>query len=354
MRRLPGASVLLVVLALGGGLLLLMAGLALAGYDAGRTMVALWQGSFGSWYSLTSATLPRAVPLILIGLGFSLAFRGGALNIGAEGQFYAGAIAATAVGGLVGGWPSSLAILAIVMVAAAAGTAWIVVPVWLRVRFGVLEVISTLLLNFVAEFLVSWMVQGPLQERTGIYPQSDPIAAAARLPMLPGTRLHIGILLALVLAGILWFVFARTWWGFRLLAVGTGPRAAEVSGRVDASRMVAVALLWSGAIAGLAGGIEVAGVSYALFQNLSPGYGFTAIAVALLARLHPAGVVATGILFGGLEVGAGAMQREAGVPAVVVYAVEAVVILVVLLADVGARRMGRGRVVPELASERAP
>jgi general nucleoside transport system permease protein len=217
-------------------------------------------------------------------------------------------------------------------------------PVWLKLRFGVLEVISTLLLNFVAESLVSLMVQGPLQESQHIYPQSDPIAEAARLPVLPGTRLHAGLLLALVGAAMLWYVFARTLWGFRLRAVGAGPRAAEISGRIDARRMGAVALLASGALAGLAGGVEVSGVSYALFQNLSPGYGFTAIAVALLARLHPLGVVATGILFGALEAGAGAMQRDAGVPAVAVYVVEAVVIVVVLLAEASARRSTAARV----------
>jgi simple sugar transport system permease protein len=222
--------------------------------------------------------------------------------------------------------------------------AWVMAPVWLKVRFGVLEVISTLLLNFVAESLVSLMVQGPLQEAQHIYPQSDPIAEAARLPLLPGTRLHAGLLLALVGAAALWYVFARTLWGFRLRAVGAGPRAAEISGRIDARRVGAVALLASGALAGLAGGVEVSGVSYALFQNLSPGYGFTAIAVALLARLHPLGVVATGILFGALEAGAGAMQRDAAVPSVAVYVVEAVVIVVVLLADVSARRSTAARV----------
>jgi simple sugar transport system permease protein len=189
------------------------------------------------------------------------------------------------------------------------------------------------------------MVQGPLQESQHIYPQSDPIAVAARLPLLAGTRLHAGLLLALLGAAALWYVFARTLWGFRLRAVGTGPRAAEISGGIDARRMGAVALLISGGLAGLAGGVEVSGVSYALFQNLSPGYGFTAIAVALLARLHPVGVVATGVLFGALEAGAGAMQREAGVPAVAVYVVEAVVIVVVLLAEASARRAVAARVV---------
>ena len=325
-------------MALALGLAVLAAGLQAAGYDAAAALAALWRGAAGSWYALTSATLVRAIPLSIIGLGIALAFRAGAFNIGAEGQFYAGAIVATWVGLHVGGWPPVLAVALVLAAATLAGAAWVVVPVWLKLRFDVLEVISTLLLSFIAESLVSLMVQGPLQEGQRVYPQSDPIGDAARLPMLPGSRLHAGLLLALLAAVALWYLFRRTLWGFRLKAVGAGPRAAEISGRIDAGRMAAVALLGSGALAGLAGGVEVSGVSYALFQNLSPGYGFTAIAVALLARLNPLGVLATGVLFGALEAGAGAMQRDAGVPAVAVYVVEAVVIIVVLLAEAAARR----------------
>jgi general nucleoside transport system permease protein len=326
------------VLAVLLGGLVLAVGLELAGYDAAAALAAMWRGAFGSWYAFTSATLVRAVPLTIVGLGIALAFRAGALNIGAEGQFYAGAIAATFVGLHVAGRPAAAAIPAVLAAATLGGAAWVVVPVWLQLRYGVLEAISTLLLNFVADALVSLMVQGPLQESQHIYPQSDPIALSARLPVLPGTRLHAGLAVAVVASLALWYVFARTLWGFRLRAVGAGPRAAEISGRIDARRMAAVALLLSGALAGLAGGIEVSGVSYALFQNLSPGYGYTAIAVALLARLDPLGVLAAGLLFGALEAGAGAMQREASVPAVAVYVVEAVVIVVVLLADAAARR----------------
>jgi simple sugar transport system permease protein len=177
-----------------------------------------------------------------------------------------------------------------------------------------------------------------LQETSRIYPQSDPIALAARIPLLGGTRLHIGIFLALLLAVGLWWIFTRTRIGFELKAVGLGPLAAAVSGRIRVARVTALALLGSGALAGLAGGLEVGGVTYALFQNLSPGYGFSAIAVALLARLHPLWVVATGLLFGALEAGAQGMQREAGVPAVTVAVVEAVVIVVVLVADALVRR----------------
>jgi general nucleoside transport system permease protein len=340
--------------ALLAGLVVLAAGLELAGYDSGAALGALWSGAFGSWYALTSATLVRAVPLILIGLGLALAFRGGAFNIGGEGQFYAGAIAATWIGLSVGGLPSPVAVAAVLSGAVLAGGLWVAIPVLLRVRFGVLEVISTLLLNFVAEALTSLLVQGPLQESQRIYPQSDPIPESARLPLLPGTRLHAGLLLALVGAVLLHRVFTRTLWGFRLRAVGLGPRAAEIAGRIDSRWMAALALALSGAIAGLAGGVEVAGVSYALFQNLSPGYGFTAIAVALLGRLHPFGVVVAGLLFGALEAGAGAMQREADVPAVAVYVVEAVVILAVLLAE-AARRHGAATLAsPASVTRRAP
>ena len=338
------------------GLAVLFVGLEAGGFDAEAGLRALWMGAFGSWDTFTSSTLVRAVPLILIGLGISVAFRGGALNIGAEGQFYAGAIAATWVGLHVAGQSAPIATAALLLAAAAAGLCWVAVPVWLKLRFGVIEVISTLLLNFVALSLVSFMVQGPLQERGRVYPQSDAIAEAARLPLLPGSRLHAGFVLAVAGGLILWFLFAKTLWGFRLRVVGMGPRAAEVSGRIDSQRVNAMALLISGAIAGLAGGVEVSGVSYALFQNLSPGYGFTGIAVALLGGLHPLGVIVAGILFGALEAGAGAMQRDAGVPAVAVYVVEAVVIIVVLLATVprggwtGLRAVVRRRIVPRKAT----
>jgi simple sugar transport system permease protein len=340
---MPGRSWIVALAAIVSGLAVLAGGLALAGYDPIAALAALWSGAFGSWYAFTSATLVRAVPLILIGLGIALAFRAGTFNIGAEGQFYAGAIAATWLGLHAGGLPAALAIPVVWCGALLAGGLWVAIPVGLRLRYGVLEVISTLLLNFVATALVSFMVQGPLQERQRIYPQSDPIPDSTRLPVLPGTRLHAGLLLALGCAALLWYLFARTRWGFELRAVGAGERAAEISGRIDSRRVAARALLASGAIAGLAGGVEVTGVSYALYQNLSPGYGFTAIAVALLARLHPLGVVGAGVLFGALEAGAGAMQRDAGVPAVAVSVVEAVVLLVVVVAAAGARWTAQSR-----------
>ncbi len=352
MSKLLGRPLVVGALALAAGFLVLALGLGLAGYDPALSLGALWRGAFGSWYALSSATLVRAVPLIVLGLGVALAFRAGALNIGAEGQFYAGAIAATWVGVHAVGWPAPVAVGAVWVAATVAGVVWIGVPVLLKLRFGVLEVISTLLLNFVAEAAVSYAVTGPLQEARRVYPESDPIAEAARLPLLHDSRLHAGLGVALLLAVALWLLFTRTAWGFRLRAVGLGPRAAEVSGRIPVKRVIAGALLWSGAFAGLGGGIEISGVTYRLFQNLSPGYGFTAIAVALLARLNPLGVIATGLLFGALEAGAQGMQREAGVPAVAVSVAEAVIILVILLAEVLARRATE-RSVAGLAAEEA-
>ncbi len=313
------------------GLVILGLGLALLGYDAEVALGALWRGAFGSWYALTSATMVRAVPLIVIGLGLAISFRAGALNIGAEGQFAVGAMAATVAGLATGSWPAPLGLVATLVAGILGGAAWILVPVGLRLRFGVLEVISTLLLNFVAEGLVSYAVQGPLQEAKGTYPQSDPLGSAVRLALVPGTRLHVGFFVAVALGVVLWVLFRRSQWGFRLRAVGQAPKAAAVAGGIRVERTVAIALLCSGGLAGLAGAFEVSGVTYALYQNLSPGYGFTAIAVALIARTNPLGVVVAGLAFGALEAGAAGMQRDAGVPAVAVSVVQAVIIIVALL-----------------------
>ena len=333
------AAVLAASIAILGGFLIMALGLELAGYPAGAALASLWRGAFGSWYALTSATLVRAVPLIILGLGFALALRGGALNIGAEGQFLAGAVAATWIGVMVAGWPRLPAISLVLLGSSLAGILWVAVPVILRVRFGVLEVITTLLLNFVAEQLVSWVVAGPLQEASRQYPQSDQIAQAAWLPQLPGARLHLGLGIAILMAWLLWIILDRTIWGLRLRAVGLAPKAASLSGKINTNGVIGMALLFSGLIAGLGGGVEITGVTRALFQNLSPGYGFTAIAVALLARLHPLAIVATGILFGALEAGAVAMQREAGVPAVAVQVVQAWVVIIMAVATVKGRRI---------------
>lgn len=299
--------------------------------DIVQVLDAFWRGSLGTTSALLSGTLVRAVPLTLVGVAIAVAFRAGVFNIGGEGQLLLGGVAATAVGLQWSHAFGPATLLVALAASAVAGGAWAGIAAVLRARFGVLEVISTIMLNFVAANLVSYLVRGPMQEPTRIYPQTDMIAPAARLPLLwPGTRLHAGLLIALAAAAITWWIFARTAAGFRLRVVGASPTAARTSGRVDVARVSAAALIASGALAGLAGGIEVTGVTYALYENLSPGYGFAAIAVAILARLNPLAVVATGFLFATLETGALGMQRDAGVPSVVASAVEAIVILAVI------------------------
>jgi simple sugar transport system permease protein len=315
------------------------AALALGGYDPGAAFAALVEGAVGSPDAFLSITLVRAVPLLLTGLAVTLAFRAGVWNIGAEGQLYAGAIAGVWVG-LADVVPAPLLLPAVLAASAAGGAAWAWLPAFLKVRRGVGEVITTLLLNFVALDVAEWMVNGPLQESRGVFPSTDELPPAARLPlMLEGTRLHWGLALALVVALATWFVLRFTTFGFRLRALGASPDAAEASGRIAAPRLTYRVFLLSGALAGLAGGVQVAGVTYVLYKGLSPGHGYTAIAVALLAGLHPLGVLATGTLFGALEGGAAAMQRAAGIPAAWVRGVEALVILSVIAVERAVRRV---------------
>jgi ABC-type uncharacterized transport system permease subunit len=305
----------------------------LLGFDAEPAMAALWSGSVGSSYAIASGTLVRATPLILTGLSVGLAFRAGVFNIGVEGQLLAGAAAATAVAVIPAIGGGHVATLLALLAGAVAGAFWAGIAALLRVRFRVLEVLSTILLNFVALYVVSYLVRGPLQEPLHVYPQSSTIAPAERLPrLLPGSRLHAGFLISLVLAAAVWWALRNTAAGFRIRATGANAEAARIAGGIDVRRTTAQVFLLSGAIGGLAGAIEVMGVTFALYENLSPGYGYTGIAVALLARLDPLGVIASGLLFGALEAGASAMQRDAAVPSVVVSVIEAIIILATVIA----------------------
>jgi simple sugar transport system permease protein len=278
--------------------------------------------------------LVRSTPLILLGLAVSLAFRAGVLNIGAEGQFLAGASAAVTVALALPSWPGAVLVPLELAAGVAAGAAWSGIAAVLKARFGVLEVISTLMLNFIAQYGVSYLVRGPLQEPTRVYPQTITLAGHARLPALGHHGgVHAGIALAIALAVVLWWTIRATAAGFRVRLVGAGAAAAASAGRVRVERVLFGVFLGSGALAGLSGAVEATDVTYALYEGISPGFGYTAIAVALLARLDPLGVIATGVLFGALETGAAALQRNAGVPAVFVSVIEALVVLGVLAVE---------------------
>jgi simple sugar transport system permease protein len=316
-----------------------------SGFVVGSAFDALLRGSLGSWYAIGSGTLVRATPLILTGLAVAVAFRAGVFNIGAEGQFLVGAASGTAVALTFPSLPSALLIPGILIIGALAGSVWAWIAAVLRARFHVLEVISTIMLNFVAAYLVSYLVRGPMQEPTLVYPQTPTIVAAAHLPRLGAvTRLHLGFAVAVLACLTSWWVIRYSAAGFRLRTVGANPHAARSAGQIDVERVTTRAFLASGAFAGIAGAIEVCGVTYALYENISPGYGYTAIAVALLARLNAAAVIGTGIMFGALETGATAMQRDAGVPSVIVSVVEAGIILALVAAD-------RARARPDVTAE---
>jgi len=326
---LVGAGIALIATAAVAGVLLW-----LGGFHPLTAAGALVRGAFGSSSALLSITLVRSVPLILTGLAVAVAFKAGVWNIGAEGQLYAGAVAGVWAGLSFPTLPGTLLVPAVLLASGVAGAAWAAVPAVMRLRLGVGEVITTILMNFVAIHLAAWVVHGPLQETRGVFAQTDPIVDAARLPLLvPGTRLHLGFALAVGLAVALGVLLRRSRVGFLVAATGASPAAARISGRIDTRRVVLGSFLASGAIAGLAGGVEVSGVTFALYEGLSPGWGYTAIAVALLAGLNPFAVLATGLLFGALAAGEGAMQRDAGIPAVWVGVVEALIILAVLAVD---------------------
>jgi general nucleoside transport system permease protein len=333
--------------ALAVGALGLVAGIvALAGGAPGAALAALAHGAAGSRANLFDS-LTLAIPLVLTGLAVAVAFRAHLWNIGAEGQLITGMLACVWVG-THQGLPSWLLLPAALGAGALAGAVWAGVAVVLKLGREVPEVISTIMLNFIALRLMSYLVTGPMQERGSGNPQTALIAAAARLPRLePGTTLHAGVFVALAAAVVTGLLLFRSALGFRLRAVGLSPPAARLA-RMPVERTLATAFLISGALAGLGGAVEVSGINHRLYEGASPGYGYTAIAVALLGRLHPLGVVLAGLFFGGLRAGSNEMQRSAGVSAVVVYVLQG---LVILLVAASPRLVVRSAAKPTTGSE---
>ena len=305
--------------------------LALAGADVIAAFGLLWQGVFGSVFTLTE-TLTRAAPLILTGLAAAVAFRARLWNIGAEGQLYLGAVAAVAVGsGLIQG-PPWLMIPLVLLAGALAGAMALLLPAWLKTRFGADEVVTTLLFNFVILLFVQMLLEGPMKDPMGMgWPQSSPIIDAAMLPRLVDKmRLHAGLLVGLAAALVLHLVVGRTTWGFRMRAVGENAPAARHAGISITRTLLGVALV-SGALAGLAGVGEVAGLKGYLTADISPGYGYAGIVVAMLARLSPLGVVISAFFIAGVFVGADTMSRAIGVSSYLADLVVATSLLTVLV-----------------------
>ena len=309
---------------------------AWAGAPVGQAYALLLQGGFGSRFAITE-TLTRATPLIFTGLAAAVAFRARLFNIGAEGQLYLGAIAAVAVGGLHGGEGFALSpwlLLPLMMTAAAlAGAALLLVPALLKSRLAVDEVVTTLLLNFIVLLFVGAMLDGPMKDPTAMgWPQSVAIQDTLQLDkLIERSRVHTGLLGALVAALALWALLRFTTHGFQIRAVGSGARAAAFAGMPVGWVTVKVALL-SGALAGLAGAVEVAGRAGYVTLDMSPGYGYSGIVIAMLAALHPLGVVAAAVFVAGILVGADSMSRVVGVPTYIADVIVAVALISVLVA----------------------
>lgn len=312
-----------------------------AGAPVGATYGLLFKGAFGSVFALTE-TLTRAVPLILTGLSAAVAFRARLFNIGAEGQLYAGAVAAVAVGGLHGGTgfevPLPLLFAAMMLAAAAAGALLLLGPALLKSRLGVDEVVTTLLLNFIVLLAVSALLDGPMKDPAAMgWPQSVALNPALELSRLvQGMRLHTGLLWALALALGLWALLRFSVLGLRIRATGANARAAAFAG-VPVTRTVVLVALLSGALAGLAGAIEVAGRTGYVTQDMSPGYGYSGIVIAMLAGLHPLAVVAAAVFVAGVLVGADSMSRAVGVPTYLADVLVATALIAVLVATLFAQ-----------------
>ncbi|MGJ7496162.1 ABC transporter permease [Variovorax sp. RT4R15] len=340
LEKRPAVSRAALVFAPFGAVLFTLAITALlvlwAGQPVAQTYGLLLKGGFGSVFAL-SETLTRAIPLTLTGLSAAVAFRARLFNIGAEGQLYAGALAAIAVGGMHGGTGFALSpwlLFPLMMAAAAlAGALLLLGPALMKAKLGVDEVVTTLLFNFIVLLGVGALLDGPMKDPSAMgWPQSVALQGDLELGKLVAqTRVHTGLLWAMVLSAGVWALLKHTVLGFDIRAVGANPRAAAFAGVSTTRTVVAVALL-SGALAGLAGAIEVAGRTSYVTLDMSPGYGYSGIVIAMLAGLHPLGVVAASVFVAGVLVGADSMSRAVSVPTYIADVIVATSLISVLVA----------------------
>ena len=304
----------------------------LAGANPFATLSLILKGAVGSRFALLE-TLNRATPLIFTGLAVAVAFRAKLWNIGAEAQLYAGALMAVILGTGALGWPAWALLPAMAGAAVMAGALVLLGPAILKTRFGVDEVVTTLLFNFIMLLFVSMLLEGVLKDPMGMgWPQSSRLVPDARLPrIVEGLRLHWGFGLALIAAALVWVIQARTTLGYAMRAVGQNRQAAEFAG-IPVGRVTLITALLSGGLAALAGFSEVAGLKGNLTLDLSPGFGYTGIIVAMLALLNPLGVVVSAIFVAGVFVGADSMSRAAGVPTYIANIMLATALLTMVLA----------------------
>ena len=315
-----------IVLLLSGGLIMW------AGAPLLESYVALFVGAFGSKFAIAE-TLVRATPLILTGLAAAVAFRAKLWNIGGEGQLYAGALAVTYFGTGLIELPPTLMIPFLFVVGAVAGGLLLLVPALLKTRLKVDEVVTTLLLNFVMLLLANYLLFGPWKDPMAMgWPQGAPVLEEGILPNLVAkTRLHAGLIFSVVMATVIWLVMNKTKWGLEIRAVGYNPEAARFAGIPINKTIIRTALI-SGGLAACAGVTEVAGTKEYLTLDISPGFGYTGIAVAMLAGLNPLGVIVAALFFAGIYNGADSMSRTMDVSNYIADVITAGSLLMVMLA----------------------
>jgi ABC-type uncharacterized transport system permease subunit len=311
-------------------LLLVIALILVAGANPFEALRVLLDASLGDATAL-GVTAVKFVPLLVTALGVGIGVRAGLWNLGGEGQIYIGGLFASVVAiFLVPGLSGPAQILLALLGGFLGGALWMLFPALLRTTRGVTELITTLLMNFIAINLVTILVQGALGEEGASFPRSPPIPDGARLPLLAErTQLHSGLIVALVLAAVVHVLMSRTTFGFETRAIGEGEKASLFAG-IAVRRRVFQALLLSGGLAGVAGAIEILGVHFRLTQGFSPGFGFDAIAIALLGAADPRGMIPAAFLFAVLRAGAPAMERSVDVPSDLVFITQGIAILAVV------------------------
>ncbi|MCR6545589.1 ABC transporter permease [Dehalobacterium formicoaceticum] len=288
----------------------------------------LFKSAFGSSYGITESIV-KAIPLMLAGLGVSLAFRMQLWNIGAEGQIYMGAVAATWVALTFPGLPAPVMIPFMLFMGFLAGALWALLPAIPRAYMNVNETITTLLMNYIAILWADYLIYGPWKDPAGFnFPLTPKFVPAAILPTLGETRIHLGLIFAIGAAIVIYILIKHTKWGYEVRVIGESPAAARYAG-MNIKKNICLVLFLSGGLAGIAGMAEVSGVAGRLQHGISPGYGYTAIIVAWLARLHPATLALVSFLFGGLLVGGFAIQLI-GMPAATVSMLQGLILFFVL------------------------
>ena len=324
----------------------------IAGVSPVDAFSSLYDGAFGDRESALE-TLVQATPLILTGLAAAIAFRAGVWNIGGQGQFIAGAIGTWWVYATMPGLPAPLLFVAMFSGAAVFGAVWATVASVLLVRYGTNEILTTVMLNFVIDYMLSWLLSGPWQANDTPYSQTERMVESTFLPrFFDDSRLHLGFALALAMAAVVHFLVRRTTLGFELRAIGVNKQAASYKGISVGAATISVMAV-SGALAGLAGSGELLGLHHRInFEFGEQQIGFTGIIIALVARLHPAGVIVVAIAFAGLLNGSTQMQIGTGIPAALVTVIEGVALVLVLLAAVACRyRLRRAAVHAEGSGE---